>query len=80
MHEMRLCAPCVSDARLTDPLLCCPQVDKLDEAESQRKTEEEVTEPVVTMTEAVSEEEKEPLCLEEVKGGVDTVTREEAIR
>lgn len=25
--------------------LCCPQVDKLEEAESQRKTEEEVTEP-----------------------------------
>lgn len=25
--------------------LCCPQVDKLDEADSQRKTEEEVTEP-----------------------------------
>lgn len=24
---------------------CCPQVDKLEEAESQRKTEEEVTEP-----------------------------------
>jgi len=42
--------------------------------------EEEVTGPVVTMTEAVSEEEKEPLCREEVKGGVQTVTREEAIR
>lgn len=26
-------------------LLYCPQVDKLEEAESQRKTEEEVTEP-----------------------------------
>lgn len=25
--------------------LCCPQVDKLEEAESQRTTEEEVTEP-----------------------------------
>lgn len=25
--------------------LCCPQVDKLEEEESQRKTEEEVTEP-----------------------------------
>ena len=44
------------------------------------KEEEEVTRPVVTMTEAVSEEEKEPLCREEVKGGLQTVTREEAIR
>lgn len=26
-------------------LICCRQVDKLEEAESQRKTEEEVTEP-----------------------------------
>lgn len=34
----------VSDSDPSSPL-CCPQVDKLEEAESQRKTEEEVTEP-----------------------------------
>lgn len=32
---------------MSDPasVLCCLQVDKLEEAESERKTEEEVTEP-----------------------------------
>lgn len=38
---------CGEHERATSHLscLCCPQVDKLEEAESQRKTEEEVTEP-----------------------------------
>lgn len=37
---------CVSDPHLICPLsFVSPQVDKLDEAENQRKTEEEVTEP-----------------------------------
>lgn len=35
----------MGDRRLIRTLICCRQVDKLEEAESQRKTEEEVTEP-----------------------------------
>lgn len=35
----------MGDPRLIRTRLCCRQVDKLEEAESQRKTEEEVTEP-----------------------------------
>lgn len=48
MYEIRLfySVQCVSDPCLIYPLFFFwPQVDKLEEAESQRKTEEEVTEP-----------------------------------